>query len=612
VSGTVAAGMALSGATVTVWDETGKTIASGKAVTAGTGAYGPITLTGAGPFRVQACGMAGDRALCVWGATSGGTLNLTPLTSAVTVLASGQPPEAFRTGAVQGLGDTAIAAAQTQLRTALAAALTDAGLPSDFDLMTGAVTPGSHTGYDRLLDSVDVGLGLDSKAYVTLSTALGGGWAYLEPGTTSGSLAIDAAAAKVDHAGIDTLFKSLGAVMPFAAKCPDLTQGLGPLLDVNVRASADFLVPAFNNVAQATQVLCGHMAGLLVGDTESLEKATLLPALPSRCDFSGMDPVCRVKLVFQTAAPPSPAPPAATPKDVLRQIGIDQTVVKRGNAWLLLGNRLEVQATATARLVLSRRVDQAAADTYARYLDIRIPAYAGLQCARASQKDGSGADVALALYKPAAGATYLSLWSTSASNAAPSLDPASGATRGADLFTLPVPGTAAGDTTARNFARAGRNLKIELFSDAGCSTPLAGADGGSVSIAVAGQLPIATSVMAGQPWPTLAAASATALTTLKANANATVSYAPAWTFARSDAVISRAQLCTLSASCAGELAERDLAYNAAGVSFSANAGSLGLLASDYKLLRLTARGPDGLVLQLDAASCTTQASGQPC
>lgn len=608
----VAAGLAMTGATVTVLDETGKVIASAKPVTAA-GTYGPITLTGTGPFRLQACGTAGDRALCVWGATMGGTLNLTPLSSAVTVLASGQPPEALMSGAVQGLTDIALASAQNQLRAVLASALTDAGLASDFDLLAGTLTPGSHTGYDRVLDTIDVGLGLDgSKAFVTLGSALGSGWAYLESGTTTGSLTTNAAAAGIDHAGIDTLFKALGAVMPFVAKCSIPSTGLKPLLDTNVRASVDFLLPAFSNTDQATQVLCGHMGGLLVGDTETLEKSTMLPARPTRCDFSGADPVCRAKLIFQTAAPVANAPAPATPKDVLRQIGIDQVIVKRAGTWLLQGNRLEVQASAAARLVLARRVDQTAADVYSRFLDIRIPAWTGLACARASQKDTAGTDVALALFKPTAGATYLSLWSSAANDATPSLNAAVGTTRGTDVVAMPVAGNTAGDTTVRNFMRAGRTLKIELFSDAGCSTPLAGADGGSVSIELAGQLPVTASNMAGQSWPALASASTAALVSLKGAVNAKINFGPVWTFPRSDIAMVRAQLCSLDADCGNRLASLDLPSSATTAAFSPTLGQPALLASDYKLLRVMGRTPNGLVLQLDAASCTAQATGLAC
>lgn len=67
ISGVVAAGLALNaGALVRVLDATGKTIADKKAVTTATGAYGPITLTGTGPFRVEACGSVGDLPICVW------------------------------------------------------------------------------------------------------------------------------------------------------------------------------------------------------------------------------------------------------------------------------------------------------------------------------------------------------------------------------------------------------------------------------------------------------------------------------------------------------------------------------------------------------------------
>ena len=609
MSGVVSGGVLMTGGKVNVMDETGALIASGKDVVVATGAYGPIPLKGGGPFRIQACGTTGDKPLCVWGATTaGGTLNLSPLTSAVTVLASGQPPETLMIGAVQGLTDTAIAAAQAQLRTALAPALADAGLASDFDLLTGALTAGTHTGYDRMLDTVAVSMGLDGKAYVTLSSALGSGLVYLEPGTSQGSLSIDAAAAAIDHVGIDNLYKSLAAAMPVAKLCPTALQ---PLLDPGVRASADIVVPSFSGVQLGSQVLCGHMGGLLVGDTETLEGAKLLPTVPSRCDFTGADPVCRVTLVFQTATPPKGAPPTATPKDVLRQLGIEQTIVKRPGGWLLLGNRLEVQATAVARLVLTRRVDQTAADTYSRYLDLRIPAYPGLQCARASQKDASGADVALALFKPAAGGTYLSLWASSASNSAPSLDPVNGATQGADVVSLAVPSTTAGDTTARNFIRAGRALKVELFADGGCSTPLPGADGGAVSVDVAGQLPLNVVGLSGQPWPVVLAASSAALVSLKGSVNAGVKYGPTWSPLPGGLAMIRAQLCA-DAACSSKLSELDLASDASAAALNWTVGSSALSAGAYKLLRLTGRTADGLVLQLDSASCTAQSSGQAC
>ncbi|RZL92967.1 MAG: hypothetical protein EOP73_27910, partial [Variovorax sp.] len=489
-------------------DATGKAIATDKAVAATTGAYGPITLSGAGPFRVEACGSVGDRPICLWGATSnGGTLHLTPLTSAITVLASGQSPETLMSGAVQGLTDDALASAQTQLRTAIAPALSDAGLASDFDLLAGALTAGAHTGHDRVLDTVAVGLGFDTKAFVSLNSRLGSGTAYLEPGTTQGSLSFEAAAAGVDLTGLDALFAKMIAATANINACQSKQSGLITLFDVNARASIDASSSPFNGADQASQVVCLRMNGVL-GEGEVMFGGKLLPTTLGRCDFGAGDPLCRVSFVYLTA------------KGFQRRLGVEQAAVKRPSGWTFLGNRLEVQATAAARLVLTRRVDSTAPDSYARHLDISIPAIGVsgggvLQCARVSQKDTSGADVPLALFKKAGNGEYLSLWSTSSSDATPSLDPFSGATRGNSIVSVPVPAGAAGDAIARNFARAGRALKIELFQDSVCGAPLGGLDGDAISVELAGLLPIATASHSGQPWPTLSAPSATGLAALK-------------------------------------------------------------------------------------------------
>lgn len=581
-----------------VLDPTGKVIATGRPVSATTGAYGPVPLVGQGPFRVEACGSVGDKPLCVWGATNdGGTLNLTPLTSAITVLASGQSPETLMTGAAQGLTNEAVASAHAQLRTALAPALADAGLASDFDLLAGALTPGLHTGHDRVLDAVAVALGFDTKAFVTLSSRLGAGTAYLEPGTTQGSFSIDAAAGPVDLIGLDALFASMNTAMASNASCQP---GLTAVFDANVRASLD---PSTTfSGGQAAQVICLRLGGVL-GDGEVLFGGKLLPTTLGRCDFDAGDPVCRVNFVFQNS------------KGYQRRLGQEQVAVKRPTGWAFLGNRLEVQASASARLVLVRRVDAAAPDSYARYLDISIPAVGvsggdTLQCARVSQKDSGGADVALALFKRGGGG-MLSLWSVSSNDATPSLDPATGATRGANVIALQVPTGAAGDTTVRNFARAGRALKIELYGDAACATPLTGADGPAISVELPGLLPIAASSHSGQPWPALATASATALASLKGTANAKVSYGPSWTFPRRDLAVNRAQLCTDTA-CNGKLAELELTAGATTAAFTPTLGTTALATSDYKLLRITGRMPDGLVLQLDSQSCAGQVASLPC
>jgi len=338
------------------------------------------------------------------------------------------------------------------------------------------------------------------------------------------------------------------------------------------------------------------------GETERQWGGKLLPATLGRCDFSAADPVCRVSFVLQTSA------------GLRRVMGIEQAAVKRADGWRFLGNRLEVQVRAESRLVMLRRVDgvtattPAPADIFRRYLDIAIPAVGALQCARVSQKDVTGADVPLAVYKLHASGRHLSLWTLL--DGSPSVDPASGSTRGADIVALPLRSGAAGDTVARNFARVGRALKVELFSDTACATPLAGADGGSVSVDVAGQLPMTTAGAAGQPWPVLAAPAQ--LADLKGAVGAKVNYGPTWTFPRADVSVDRVQLCTLDPNCTNKLIEMELTGSATAAALIVPIGNLALAVKDYKLLRLTGRTSDGLVLQMDTASCGNQVVGSPC
>lgn len=601
MSGTVAAGLALSGATVRVLDPTGKAIATARPVSATTGAYGPVPLVGQGPFRVEACGTVGDKPLCVWGATNaGGTLNLTPLTSAITVLASGQPPETLMTGALTTLTDAALASAHAQLRTAIAPALADAGLAADFDLLAGALTPGSHTAHDRVLDAVSVGFGADTKAFVTLGSRLGAGTAYLEPGSsTQGSLSIDTGATALDLIGIDALYAKMITATATNTACQS---NLGAIFDPLARVSIDLVSGAFQGT-QASQALCLRLGGI-VGEGEVMFGGKLLPTTLGRCDFTAADPVCRVSLVYQNS------------KGFQRVLGVEQAVVKRPTGWFFLGNRLEVQATATSRLVLTRRLDAAAPDRFARYLDIAIPAIGVtggdvLQCARVSQKGTDGSDVPLALFKKAGNGAYLSLWSVSSSDATPSLDPASGATRGTSITALPVPGGAAGDATVRNFVRAGRALNIQLYKDAACATPLAGADGPAITVDVAGLLPLAAASHTGQPWPVLTPTTASTLVSMKGPVSTTINYATGWAFPRGGLGLDRVLVCTDTA-CSTRLVEQELAAGATSAALTVNVGSTPLAANDYKLLRLTGRMPDGLVLQLDSASCSAQVAGLAC
>lgn len=597
MSGTVAVGAALSGATVRVLDATGKTIASGKAVDPKTGAYAGIALSGGGPYRVEACGLLAGRQRCVWGATTtGGKLNLTPLTSAVTVLAGNQSPEGLMSGAVQGLSDTALAAAQTRLQAALAPALTDAGLAADFDFLLGSLTPNTHTGYDRLLDTIQVNLGQDgSSAFVQLTPRVGAGLAHLTPSATLGSLTVDAKAASLNLIGLDTFVQSMQTATANEAAC---TGTFAALVDAAAQYSLTG-IPTGTGPAGVSQLFCFRLKGLIPAGAEPLYGGTLLRPEINRCDFSGTDPVCRLNsLNWQTTL--------GDP----RVLAVEQLLVQRPSGWRFLGNRLSVQASATARTVLTRRVDAAAPDAQYRYLDIAIPVTSGLACAKVSQKDSNGASVVLGYYKPGSGGAYLSLWSVSLSDGTPSLNPNSGTTLGAGIVALPLTGDAAGDTVVRNFAQAGQNLKLELYTDAACTAAWTGPDGAAINLDLQGLPPFAGPPLAGQPWPTLAAATNTALSTLKGAAAAKATLAASWTAARAGNAMNSALLC-VDVACALPLAQLGLAGSAASASLSGTLAAP-LAATDFKQLRLLGRAADGTVLQADYQSCASVAAGSVC
>src|SRR5262249_35878372 len=136
-----------------------------------------------------------------------------------------------------------------------------------------------HTGYDRVLDTVGVELGFDTKAFVALSSRLGTGWAYLEPGTTQGSLAFDAAASAVDPTGIDSLFTKMNTAMANSGSCSGTL--LEAVMDANVRATLDPASDVFAGPRPAVSLLCGRLGGVFGGG--SMFGGKLLPTMLGRC-----------------------------------------------------------------------------------------------------------------------------------------------------------------------------------------------------------------------------------------------------------------------------------------------------------------------------------------
>ncbi|MGS0755899.1 hypothetical protein ACVBEH_15320 [Roseateles sp. GG27B] len=602
VSGSVAVGMALSNAKLRILDGAGKAVASAVAVPAN-GNYGPITLTGTGPFRLEACGYAAERYRCVYAVTPlGGTTNLTPLTTAVAVLAAGQTAEALLLAGSALTLDTStmstnIATAQTQLRSALSAAIIDAGLPNAVDFTSAAVIAGSRIGHDRLLDNLGLGFGVDgSKPFVQITPRLGSGSLYLEPGTTQGQISINPAAASLNLAGLETLMTAMTAALANTTAC---SASMPSLLASNARITIEDGLTMTGT--QASQGLCFLFAGVL-GNLPAPFGSTMQSPELGRCDFSGSLPVCKISLVTMS------------PTNLLQVVGKNQAVTLQSDGWRLLGNMQAIQVSAQARVQKMQRVDGGLVDSYARTLSVSIPLQTGLQCARVSQTNLSGQEQTLAYYKPQSGATLLSVWAVSASDGQASINPTQGVTRGMTEQWWPIVAGADGDAVVRNFYRSGRELKVSLYGDAACTTAFTPTDGSSsFSLELAGVPPL-EAALPSLPWPVLSASSITALVALKGTAKAKLTYTPSWTFGNQVLGLEAASLC-LDSDCtaANRLVELlGLTASLRSSALAVTVGSTALASTSFKQLRLQGRSPEGLLMHSDFQSCSAVTAGQTC
>ena len=376
MTGNVAAGVPLVGAKLRVVNGLGKAVVADVAVAA-SGSFGPIKLSGTAPFLIEACGTVGDKLRCLYSVTAtGGATQVTPLTSAALLLASGQVPEALIASASNptGLDSASLATAQTQLRNALSAAISDAGLPPGIDFFTEPVKAGSRLGHDRLLDNLGLSWGVDGlKPFVLVNPRLGSGSLYLEPGTTQGSISIDPAAAALNLAGIDSLFAAITAAMARETACKSATTGMVTLLAANARSTPPGL-PALYGPNDVALGMC-YALGNVIGDGVVLYGSSLPAPELGRCDFSGVLPVCKVNLV------------AKTPKGALVAWGVNQAVTLGSAGWRLLGNVQVLPLAAQATAQRMRRLDGSnVVDSYVRRLGLTIGNVSGLACARVTQK----------------------------------------------------------------------------------------------------------------------------------------------------------------------------------------------------------------------------------
>lgn len=600
LSGTAAVGAPMTSGKLRVLDATGTVVAHDIAINAD-GTYDAGTLTGTGPWRIEACGYTGANYGCIYSvAQAAGTANVTPLTTAMITLATGLSPDALMTDGAHAPAASALNAAQTQLQTGLAGTLADAGVASTLDFTTGTLAAGTRSGYDRILDAVDVTTGTDSGAFVQVTPRLGDGNLYLTTGSTSGTITSAAGAAALPLGGVETLFAHMSAAVASASACADPTTGLASLVSSDARLSlGDGEVSGGANVAAG---LCQFFGSGGDGGDVPIWGAHLVSPVLGKCDLSGADPKCGISFALQD------------PAGNVEQVGDGMAVVYHAGHWQFFGDLLPIAINANAAVQRAVRVDDSTtAVQYQRAIQFDIARTDGIACVKLSALDDAHSTIAIyKVYSP--NAPRMSLWTSDGASNRAGTDPAVGSLRGSDDSWMQLPEGDEGDAVIRTFYRAGRSVNASFYSDAACTTP-AVVDGKSVySVDIAGMPPVA-SALSTLPWGTLSADTVAGLESLALASGSTGSFTSAWSFADGITGFEQTLLCS-SGSCGdggpARLGDARIHPGSRTAVTSLRAPSSDLAAGDFKMFVLGGRDPTGMNIESSYLSCTASPHGQMC
>ena len=413
LTGTAAVGAPMTQGTLRVLDATGAVVAQNITINAD-GTYDAGELTGTGPWRIEACGYTGANYGCIYSvAQAAGTANVTPLTSAMITLATGQSPDAIMASGGAAPTTDALNAAQAQLQTGLAGTLSDAGVSANFDFTTGTLDAGTRNGYDRILDAVTVTTGTDTSAFVQVTPNLGDGNLYLTQGTITGTITTSAAAAALPLGGLETLFNKMTAAAASASACSDPNIGLTTVVSSDAHMSVDNN-GGLNGGAAVAAGLC-QFFGHGDGDSGAMWGSVFVSPVLGHCDVTGADPLCAVSFAIQA------------PDGSVQDVGSGMGVVYRDSRWQFYGDLLPIAINANAAVQRGVRIDDATAPVqYSRALQFDIANTTGVACAVLKTRDD--AHSTFAIYKSySSDAERMSLWMTSGQfGNTPSLDPNSG------------------------------------------------------------------------------------------------------------------------------------------------------------------------------------------
>ena len=598
LTGSAAVGAPMTQGKLRVLDAAGTVVASDITINAD-GTYDAGALTGTGPWRIEACGYTGANYGCIYSvAKAAGTANVTPLTTAMITLASGQPPDAIMTGSAPTLAS--LDAAQAQLKAGLAGTLTDAGVGADFDFTTGSLAAGTRSGYDRVLDAVKVTTGTDDGAFVQVTPRLGDGNLYLTQGTTTGTITTSAAASALPLDGLESLFSRMTAAAVSASTCTDPNIGLATVVASDAHMSVD-RDDGLNGRAEVSAGLC-QFFDHGDGDSGAMWGSKFVSPVLGRCDVTGTDPLCGVSFAIQS------------PEGDVEDVGSGMGVVFRDNRWQFYGDLRPISINANAAVQRGVRLDDSTTPVqYSRALQFDIANTAGVACAVLRTRD-AGHSI-FAIYKSYSGdAERLSLWSADGFSNSVSTDPAVGFLRGSDDTWMALPQGAQGDDVIRTFYRAGRTVDVQLFSDAACGTPVAVGGKTSFGVDIDGMPPV-DSAMGSLPWGTLTPDTVAALEAFTLSADTAGAFTASWTFA--DGVTGFEENTVCSAGNCGEGSDVRLGQTRLRPGVRTNttpihAPANGLAAGDFKMFILGGRDASGMNIESSFFSCTSTVAGQMC
>ena len=599
--GTAAVGAPMTQGTLRVLDSTGTVVAQDITINAD-GTYDAGALTGTGPWRIEACGYTGANYGCIYSvAQAAGTANVTPLTTAMITLATGQTPDTLMADGGSAPSTSALNAAQTQLQTGLAGTLSDAGVGANFDFTTGTLAAGTRSGYDRILDAVNVTTGTDAGAFVQVTPRLGDGNLYLTQGTTSGTITTSAAAAALPLGGLETLFTKMTAAAVSSSTCTDANIGLTTVVSSDAHMSVD-TSGGLNGGAQVAAGLC-QFFDHGDGDSGAMWGSKFVSPVLGHCDVTGTDPLCGVSFAIQA------------PDGSIQDVGSGMGVVFRDNRWQFYGDLLPIAINANAAVQRGVRVDDSTTPAqYSRALQFDIANTTGVACAVLKTRDD--AHSTFAIYKSySADAERMSLWMTNGQfGNSPSLDPNSGGMQSSDSTWMQLPDGDDGDAVIRGFYRYGRTIDVALYSDAACSTPATVQGKSSFPVDIDGMPPV-QSAMSSLAWGVLSPATVTALETFAADSGTAGTFTAAWSFTDGVTGFDENTFCASGDCGDGSDSRRGQARIRPGAVTGVtqlHASSSTIAAGDFKMFVLGGHDATGMNVESSFFSCTSTALGQMC